>query len=90
MDHFIIYHRGVLLRDATQLAIASRALNEHFKRAGITPMNAATAAFKQEGEDVDVTPEEGASAEVWRASQGVVAQALMFETADIDLELQKA
>ena len=44
-------------------------------RAGVTPFEAAAAAFKQEGEVEDISNLEGEHAELWREAQSVALKA---------------
>ena len=86
----IISHRGLPLQDPAQLELAQEALRKHLSEVGAPSLfHAAEAAFKQEGDQVELTSEEGAWADAWRSAREPVAAALNLDVRYVDVEVQQ-
>lgn len=67
-----------------QLARVFEALDQHFTKAGCSPVEAATAAFRLEGEKV-ITDDELQIAEAWFAAERVAQEASGLEEIEIEV-----
>lgn len=69
---------------------AIQAATAHFQQAAIEPQEAAYAAWLEEGEQEDMSAEQGRWAEVWRAAPEAVAKVLGVDPSAVEVNLDRA